>query len=180
MATPFVLSPRGGTSSPKAGAAAARTKEGYGSYAKLLNRHATSSLSSGPSVAALVAAAAAAADGSAAAAGVQDSEAGDAAAAPVLSVQGGCLADQGAMQWAAAHSKEVVAMAAQSHVAVSAGLDGYLKVKLAAAIAGSMMRYICTCMLLWLPCGVFRSQLRSTTCYMCAAADLHCCLLTLL
>jgi hypothetical protein len=128
MATPFGLSPQGGTSSPKAGAASARTKEGYGSYAKLLNRQATNSLGSGPYAAAL-AAAAAAAGGAGAAAGVQDSEAGDVAAAPVLSVQGGCLAEQGSMQWAAVHSKEVVALAAQSHVAVSAGLDGFLKVR---------------------------------------------------
>lgn len=144
MATPFGLSPRGGTGSPKAGAAAAAAaarKEGYGSYAKLLNRQATSSLSGSPSAAAL-GAAAAAADGLGAAAGMQDSEAGDAAATPVLSVLGGCLADQGAMQWAAVHSKEVVAVAAQSHIAVSAGLDGYLKVSLAAAAAGLEVLYV--------------------------------------
>lgn len=127
MSTPFGVSPRAGTSSPKA--PTSRVKEGYGSYAKLLNRQATNSLGNSPGAAAALAAAAA--DVFASSAGrVSDAEGGEAAAAQPteLAVQGGCLVDQGAMQWAPVHSGEVVAMAAQNRVAVSAGLDGDLKV----------------------------------------------------
>lgn len=131
--TPIGLSPRGppSSSSPKLGAAM-RAKEGYGSYAKMMSRQqGTNSagspgstlsqvpsmmLDASPSMFGLVG-------------GVLDAEGSEATAVPALSVQGGCLADQGALAWAAVHSKAVVAMAAQSHTAVSAGLDGYLKVR---------------------------------------------------
>lgn len=130
MSTPFGVSPRAATSSPKAGPTS-RAKEGYGSYAKLLNRQATNSLDNSPGAAAALAAAAA--DVFASSVGrVSDAEGGEAAAAAAaarLAVQGGCLVEQGAMQWAPVHSGEVVAMAAQNRVAVSAGLDGYLKVR---------------------------------------------------
>jgi hypothetical protein len=128
MSTPFGVSPRGGTSSPKA--PTSRVKEGYGSYAKLLNRQATNSLGNSPGAAAALAAAAA--DVFASSGRASDAEGGEAAAAAApagLAVQGGCLVDQGAMQWAPVHSGEVVAMAAQNRVAVSAGLDGFLKVR---------------------------------------------------
>lgn len=125
-----LTTPRGGnsnsnSSSPKA--VATRVKE-HGSYAKLLNRQATNSLGNSPTAAAAFAAAAAAADaGCASAVAAADAEA-SAAAPAVPAVQGGCLTDQGALQWAPVHTKAVVAVAASSYTAVTAGRDGYMRV----------------------------------------------------
>lgn len=144
ITTPVGLSPRGppATSSPKT-AAGSRAKEGYGSYAKLMSRQqganstgspgSTAALGPSASVSTLVLDASASVYGSIG--GVLDAEGSEAAApVPALSVQGRCLSDQGGLAWAAVHSKAVVAMAAQSHTAVSAGLDGYLKVRLCPAM----------------------------------------------
>lgn len=137
--TPFAFHSRGGVNSPKA--IATRAKEGYGSYAKLLNRQGTNSLGNSPTAAAAVAAVASAAlagmdsgsalgsGGGAAEAEGSGAEAAATPVAPALAVQGGCLVDQGALQWAAVHQKAVVALAASSYTAVSAGLDGYMKVR---------------------------------------------------
>lgn len=137
--TPFAFHSRGGVNSPKA--IATRAKEGYGSYAKLLNRQGTNSLGNSPTAAAAVAAVASAAlagmdsgsalgsGGGAAEAEGSSAEAAASPVAPALAVQGGCLVGQGALQWAAVHQKAVVALAASSYTAVSAGLDGYLKVR---------------------------------------------------
>lgn len=116
-------------------------KEGYGSYAKLLNRQALAGAGSSPTAALASAASMASGPdglssprlGAAYGAGDADEGAGAASsspAAPALSVHGGCLVDQGALQWAAVHSKGVVALAASSYTAVSVGLDGYMKVRL--------------------------------------------------
>jgi hypothetical protein len=127
MSTPFSNSARGAGSlgSPRGTPGTAlRVKEGYGSYAKMLSRQATGSIGNNPAAAAALAAAGAEAGG------VVGADGGDAAAgAPSLLVQGDCLVDQGGLQWAAVHSRAVVAMAAQSQTAVCAGLDGYLKVR---------------------------------------------------
>jgi uncharacterized membrane protein len=90
----------------------------------MLSRQATGSIGNNPAAAAELAAAGAEAGSGGGGADGGDAEAGP----PSLLVQGDSLVDQGGLQWAAVHSKAVVALAAQSHTAVSAGLDGYLKV----------------------------------------------------